>query len=122
MHEGNETFVDGLVNFEKMVFKYIFTISLLSFSLSLSQRMVASKVNDFSFYRKGSFPNDIRSLSNKNPELQRYIRYDNIKRIFNLAVSSLSSRELKVIDSQPVLMQMSHAIEANKRVRTTPTS
>lgn len=36
LHEGNETFVDGLVNFEKMVFKYIFTISLLSFSLSLS--------------------------------------------------------------------------------------
>ncbi|XP_011404348.2 PREDICTED: rap guanine nucleotide exchange factor 4-like isoform X2 [Amphimedon queenslandica] len=85
LQEGNETFVDGLVNFEKM-------------------RMVASKVNDFSYYRKGSLANEIKMLSNKNSELQRYIR------------------DFKVIDSQQVLMQMSHAIESSKRTQATPTS
>jgi Rap guanine nucleotide exchange factor 4 len=80
LHEGNETFIEGLVNFEKM-------------------RIVASKVDNLSIYKKGTISLEIRTLSNKNQELQRYIR------------------ELKVIDNHQVLMQMSNSIEPPKTSR-----
>ncbi len=39
------------------------------------QRMVASKVRDLNVYRKGLLTNEIRQSTNKNPGLQKYIRY-----------------------------------------------
>ncbi|CAI7996578.1 Rap guanine nucleotide exchange factor 4 [Geodia barretti] len=55
LHEGNETMIEGLVNFEKM-------------------RLLAEKVRSLFEFRTGSLPNDVCLLANKNPELQKYIR------------------------------------------------
>ena len=85
LHEGNETFIDGLVNFEKMVRPHTHLhcsygsrlIASPTSPLPLppsSQRLVASKVRTLFDFRKGSLSNDIRLLANKNPELQTYIR------------------------------------------------
>ena len=55
LHIGNETFVGGLVNFEKM-------------------RLVASNVRGLSTFRSASLPPEARMLANKNPATQQYIR------------------------------------------------
>ena len=115
--------------------------------------MVASKVSDFTFYRTGTLPNDVRTLSNKNPELQKYIRlinnspYNNYFSLLSVNIfvqlsichlicpflypsiyfsihlsiylSIYPFRELKVIDNQQMLMQMSHTIEPSKRSHKT---
>ncbi len=52
---GNETFIDGLVNFEKM-------------------RLVANSVRTLNRCRTGVMSGDVKVLSNKNPALQQYIR------------------------------------------------
>ena len=58
---GNETFIDGLVNFEKM-------------------RLVANSIRTLNKCRSGSMAADVRVLSNKNPPLQQYIRYTAVER------------------------------------------
>ena len=63
LHIGNETFVDGLVNFEKM-------------------RLVASNVRGLGMFRSLSLPSDVRMLANKNPSTQQYIRSENIIMIY----------------------------------------
>ena len=55
LHIGNETFVDGLVNFEKM-------------------RLVASNVRGLSVFRSVPLSSDVRLLANKTPATQQYIR------------------------------------------------
>ncbi len=52
---GNETFIDGLVNFEKM-------------------RLVANSVQTLNRCKTGVMSADVKTLSNKNPALQQYIR------------------------------------------------
>ena len=83
--------------------------------------MVAAKVRDLASYRKGVISNDIKAVANKNPALQKYIRWEKILFIFNV-IMYLFHRELKVIDNQQILMQMSHSIEPNQRIRTSSTS
>ena len=72
LHEGNETMIEGLVNFEKMVS----SVSLLppTSSPPPPQRLLAEKVRSLFEFRTGSLPNDVRLLANKSPELQSYIR------------------------------------------------
>lgn len=55
LHEANDTFVEGLVNFEKM-------------------KLVASKVRVLNGFRSGVLSADVRLLANRNPSLQLYIR------------------------------------------------
>ena len=55
LHIGNETFVGGLVNFEKM-------------------RLVASNVRGLGTFRSASLASEVRMLANKNPATQQYIR------------------------------------------------
>lgn len=75
LHEGNETMIDGLVNFEKMVCHSHPPIVHVSSCLLHSQRLMAAKVRTLFAFRTGSLPNEIRLLANKNPDLQNYIRY-----------------------------------------------
>ena len=55
LHIGNETFVEGLVNFEKM-------------------RLVASNVRGLGMFRSVPLASEVRLLANKNPATQQYIR------------------------------------------------
>ena len=75
LHEGNETMIEGLVNFEKMVSEEDGSLHHLSIlSPSPPQRLLAEKVRSLFEFRTGSLPNDVCLLANKNPELQKYIR------------------------------------------------
>ena len=38
------------------------------------QRMVSSKVRDLNVYRQGMLSMEIRTVSNKNPGIQKYVR------------------------------------------------
>lgn len=55
LNVANETFVDKLVNFEKM-------------------RLVASSVRALTTYRTASISAEAKMLANKNPSLQQYFR------------------------------------------------
>ena len=55
LHIGNETYVDDLINFEKM-------------------RLVASSVRGLNKFKAGSLPQELKLTAHKNPTLQQYIR------------------------------------------------
>lgn len=57
-------------------------------------RLVAEKIRSLCTFRQGSLPQELKTHANKNPSLQFYIR------------------ELKVVDSDQTLAQMSHKAES----------
>ncbi|XP_023280332.1 rap guanine nucleotide exchange factor 4 isoform X2 [Seriola lalandi dorsalis] len=76
-HDGNKTFIDNLVNFEKM-------------------RMIANTVKIVRYCRSQPFSPDSPLASKNHPEVQTYVR------------------QLKVIDNQRTLTQLSHGLEPRR--------
>ncbi|XP_068560629.1 rap guanine nucleotide exchange factor 4 isoform X1 [Cebidichthys violaceus] len=76
-HEGNKTFIDYLVNFEKM-------------------RMIANTLKIVRYCRSQPFSPDSPLASKNHPEVRTYVR------------------QLKVIDNQRTLTQLSHGLEPRR--------
>ncbi|XP_034042266.1 rap guanine nucleotide exchange factor 4-like isoform X1 [Thalassophryne amazonica] len=76
-HDGNKTFIDNLVNFEKM-------------------RMIANTVKTVRHCRSQPFSPDSPQANKSHPEVRSYVR------------------QLKVIDNQRTLTQLSHGLEPRR--------
>jgi len=102
VHEGNKTFVDqGLVNFEKMV-RMICTASLLLHSLfHFPQHLLGQTLRMIQECKSGSF----HIVTPVNTALKKMNSPITLEEYFD---------QIRVVDNQKRLMQLSHSLEHRK--------